>query len=62
MDSLLRTERLTKDYGRFRALDGLNLAVNRGEVRIDDKLVDYINKIVRLTRQWPQFHMGASPR
>ena len=21
-----------------------------------------INKIVRLTRQWPQFHMGASPR
>jgi MoxR-like ATPase len=32
------------------------------EVRVDDKLVDYINKIVRLTRQWPQFHMGASPR
>ncbi len=31
-------------------------------VRVDDKLVDYINKIVRLTRQWPQFHMGASPR
>jgi MoxR-like ATPase len=32
------------------------------EVRIDDKLVDYINKIVRRTREWPQFHMGASPR
>jgi MoxR-like ATPase len=32
------------------------------QVRIDDRLVDYINKIVRLTRQWPQFHMGASPR
>jgi len=31
-------------------------------VRVDDKLVDYINKVVRLTRQWPQFHMGASPR
>jgi MoxR-like ATPase len=31
-------------------------------VRIDERLVDYINKIVRLTRQWPQFHMGASPR
>ena len=29
---------------------------------MDDKLIDYINKIVRLTRQWPQFHMGASPR
>ena len=33
-----------------------------GQIRVDDKLVDYINKMVRLTRQWPQFHMGASPR
>ncbi|MBI1903029.1 MAG: MoxR family ATPase [Planctomycetia bacterium] len=32
------------------------------QVRIDEKLVDYINKVVRLTRQWPHFHMGASPR
>ena len=31
-------------------------------VRIDPLLVNYINKIVRLTRQWPQFYMGASPR
>ncbi|HXT57759.1 MAG TPA: MoxR family ATPase [Pirellulales bacterium] len=31
-------------------------------VRIDDKLIDYINLLVRLTRQWPQFHLGASPR
>ena len=31
-------------------------------VRIDPRLVDYINKIVRRTREWPQFHMGASPR
>ena len=27
-----------------------------------DRLVDYINTLVRLTRQWPQFHLGASPR
>ena len=33
-----------------------------GQIRIDDRLVDYINKLVRLTRAWPQFHMGASPR
>jgi len=33
-----------------------------GEVRVDEKLITYINTIVRLTRQWPQFHMGASPR
>jgi MoxR-like ATPase len=33
------------------------------EVRVDDKLVDYINKLVRRTRQSPQhFYMGASPR
>jgi MoxR-like ATPase len=32
------------------------------QVRIDERLVDYINKIVRRTREWPQFHMGASPR
>ncbi|MBN1910451.1 MAG: MoxR family ATPase [Pirellulales bacterium] len=33
-----------------------------GNVRVAPALVDFINKIVRLTRQWPQFHMGASPR
>jgi MoxR-like ATPase len=33
-----------------------------GQIRVDDRLVDYINKLVRLTRAWPQFHMGASPR
>ena len=31
-------------------------------MRVDDRLIDYINKIVRLTRTWPQFHIGASPR
>jgi len=32
------------------------------DIRMDAKLIDYINKIVRLTRKWPQFHLGASPR
>jgi MoxR-like ATPase len=31
-------------------------------VRVDAQLLQYINKIVRLTREWPQFYMGASPR
>lgn len=31
-------------------------------VRIEESLVDYINKIVRATRTWPAFHIGASPR
>src|SRR5437016_13815600 len=29
---LLRTERLTKDYGRFRALDGVSLEIGPGEI------------------------------
>ena len=32
------------------------------QVRVDEKLFDYINTLVRLTRQWPHFHLGASPR
>ncbi len=31
-------------------------------VRVDPVLVQYINKIVRRTRSWPAFYMGASPR
>jgi len=31
-------------------------------IRVDPRLIDYLNNIVRLTRKWPQFHMGASPR
>ena len=40
----------------------VQITQDNGNVRIDPLLVDYINKIVRLTRQWPQFYMGASPR
>jgi len=40
----------------------LRITQENAKVRVDDRLVDYINKIVRQTRTWPQFHMGASPR
>jgi MoxR-like ATPase len=40
----------------------LELTRASSDVRVDNKLIDYINKVVRLTRDWPQFHMGASPR
>jgi len=33
-----------------------------GEVLVADELVDYINQLVRQTRVWPQFYLGASPR
>ncbi|QDU59001.1 AAA family ATPase [Aeoliella mucimassa] len=32
------------------------------QVLVADELFDYINNIVRQTRSWPQFHIGASPR
>jgi MoxR-like ATPase len=40
----------------------LKITEENSKVRIDDRLFDYINKLVRLTRKWPHFHMGASPR
>jgi MoxR-like ATPase len=40
----------------------LKITQENSSIRVDDKLFDYVNKIVRLTRRWPQFHMGASPR
>ena len=40
----------------------LSVTAESGTVRMDDLMVDYINKIVRLTRTWPQFYLGASPR
>ena len=40
----------------------LQVTQESAEVRIDPLLVDYINRIVRLTRQWPQLYLGASPR
>ncbi|EAQ79990.1 AAA family ATPase [Blastopirellula marina] len=40
----------------------LEITQLNSNVIVDDKLIDYINKIVRLTREWPQFHMGASTR
>lgn len=38
------------------------ISAQNEKVLIDPRLVDYINKVVRQTRQWPQFYMGASPR
>lgn len=31
-------------------------------VAVDDRVIAYIGAIVRKTRQWPDFHLGASPR
>jgi MoxR-like ATPase len=31
-------------------------------VTVGDKVVDYVNALVRKTRDWKQFYLGASPR
>jgi len=40
----------------------LEITRSNSTVNIEPSLVDYINKIVRKTRSWPAFYMGASPR
>jgi len=32
------------------------------EVRVDDRVIGYVNSIVRKSREWPAFAVGASPR
>ena len=55
--------------GRLAALETVSspeeiveMTKKTSQVHVDPKLIDYVNAIVRLTREWPYFHMGASPR
>jgi MoxR-like ATPase len=58
------TERLEKELQTITSAPEILETIHAcSQVRVDDRLVDYINKIVRRTREWPQgLHMGASPR
>jgi MoxR-like ATPase len=40
----------------------LRIAGLARSVRVDDRVVEYVNQLVRQTRRFPQFHYGASPR
>jgi MoxR-like ATPase len=43
--------------------DEINATIqNNARVRVEPKLLTYINRLVRATRVWPTFHLGASPR
>lgn len=56
-------DRLEKDVRQVTTPEEINKITNENsDVRVDPVLVNYINKIVRLTRSWPAFYMGASPR
>jgi MoxR-like ATPase len=57
------TERLESELATITSAPEILKTIQaNSEVRIDDRLVDYINKLVRRTREWPQLHVGASPR
>jgi MoxR-like ATPase len=56
-------ERLETEVSRVTTPEEImQITRGNGAVRVDPRLLDYINKIVRLTRRWPHFHLGASPR
>ncbi len=40
----------------------VEMTCRAGAVFVDPKLIGYVNSLVRATREWPQFYMGASPR
>jgi MoxR-like ATPase len=40
----------------------LELIESNSRVRVEPQLLRYINRVVRATRSWPTFHLGASPR
>ena len=40
----------------------LELIESNAQVRVEPQLLRYINRVVRATRSWPTFHLGASPR
>lgn len=44
------------------AAEILRITAATEQVRIDPKLVRYVNQIVRKTRGWPELYLGASPR
>ncbi len=56
-------ERLNETLQVVTSADEIVATTNEcAQVHVEDKLFNYINAIVRLTREWPQFYMGASPR
>lgn len=40
----------------------MTISAANAQIRVEPKLVTYINRLVRQTRKWPTFHLGASPR
>ena len=56
-------QRLDKEISTLSSPEEImHLLVSNAQVRIEPQLLQYINRLVRQTRNWPSFHLGASPR
>ncbi len=54
---------LQRDVAQVTSAEEIQEMIQKNaEVRTEPKLISYINRIVRATRDWPAFHLGASPR
>ncbi|MDZ4847851.1 MAG: MoxR family ATPase [Pirellulaceae bacterium] len=54
---------LTTKLSQITNADEISTTIqNNAQVRIEPKLLAYINRLVRATRSWPTLHLGASPR
>jgi MoxR-like ATPase len=54
---------LERDVAQVTSAEEIQQMIQKNaEVRTEPKLIFYINRIVRETRNWPAFHLGASPR
>ncbi len=60
VDMAHHLEKQVENVSSAQAIEDLIHKVS--EVRIEPKLLQYVNRIVRATRTWPTFHIGASPR
>jgi MoxR-like ATPase len=56
-------QRLTNDLAVVTSAEEIvAVTAECSKVHVEEKLFAYINSIVRQTREWPQFYLGASPR
>lgn len=56
-------ERLESELAAVTTPDEIvRITRQNADVRVEARLLDYINRLVRLTRKWPHFYLGASPR
>lgn len=56
-------QRMENELSAITNPDEIQAAIrSNASIRVEPQLVHYINRVVRQTRAWPSFYLGASPR